>query len=140
MVYSTIKKEEFFFPYFPRYSNVQVTYVRARTICTHNSGYNVPYFTSKQSASRTFPPPPGHLFLAGQTGLLSCSYSSCIYTFRVYQRGWRQSYWRDPVQHLHLLFFHSRPVVQSLRSTIFYLFFDLFFPFFYLDLVSFQCE
>lgn len=51
---------------------------------------------SKQLASRTFPPLPVHLLLAGQTGLLSCSYSSCIHTYRAYKRGWSKST-RDPV-------------------------------------------
>lgn len=33
------------------------------------------------------------LLLAGQTGLLSCSYSSCIHTFRAYQQGLKRNYW-----------------------------------------------
>lgn len=79
---------------------------RARTplVCLnaqYDSGYNVLYFISKQPASPLFHPPPllffsptrAQLLLARQTGLLSCSYNSCIHTFRAYQRGLKRNYW-----------------------------------------------
>lgn len=82
-----MKRGKFPFSYFQRHSNVQVTYVHARvylnahTIYTYNSGYNVPYFTSKQPASRTFPPPPGHLLLRGKLGYLVARIAAAFTSF-----------------------------------------------------------
>lgn len=77
------------FSYFLGHSRVQIECVCARVSLNaqNNSGYNIPYFMSKQPASRTFPPSLVHLLLVGQTGLLSYSYSSCIHTYRAYKRG-----------------------------------------------------
>lgn len=128
----------------PGHSSVQIKCIRAYMSLNaqNNSGYNVPYFMSKLPASRTFPPLLVHLLLAGQTGLLSCSYSSCIHTYRAYKRGWSKST-RGPVAPAPFSSFifpisSSPPALSSapISVSVYFSYFSLFY--FRTDLVSLQ--
>lgn len=130
------------FLYFLEHSSVQIECVRAYVglNAQNNSGYNIPYFISKLPASRTFPPSLVYLLLAGQTGLLSCSYSSCIHTYRAYKCGWSKST-RGPVAPApfssFIFLISSSPPALSCPYLRFRLFFRSLF-YFRTDLVSLQ--
>lgn len=109
--------------------------ISGRTIYTHNSGYNVPYFTSKQPASRTFLPPPGQLISRGANWVTQLlvqqlhPHLSRIPTWLVVERFCAAS--------APSLLSFSPGLAVTPRSTISYLFSHLFFRF-CLDLVSCQ--
>lgn len=76
---------------------------RVRPNARNDSDYNVPYFILARESHFSISSPP-RLLLAGQTGLLSCSYSSYIHTFRAYQTGRSR---RDPARCTCILLFFS---------------------------------
>lgn len=155
MVYSTLKKGEFPFSYFPRDSNVQVTYVRAR-VYSNTRAHNIYIYTHiilvimYRTLRRNNPPVvlfhprQGTYFSRSKLGYLVARIAAASTPFAhtnvVGGRATGEILCSICTLSSFILARSCSHFVLpfSIYFSIHFLFF--FLSFFYLDLVSFQCE